>query len=86
MIGEKLQRVGDDRQAICITHLAQIAAMGTQHLKVMKTLEAGRTQSRIEPLTADGRSREIARMLGGRKTTQRAIMHAEEMLSAGAAA
>lgn len=86
VIGEKLQRVGVDRQAICITHLAQIAAMGNQHLKVMKSLESGRTQSRIEVLTADGRAREVARMLGGRKTTERAIMHAEEMLSAGVAA
>ena len=85
-IGVKLRRVGGERQAICITHLPQIAALGGAHFRVEKTQTAGRTRSEIRRLSVAERTEEIARMLGGRLLTDKTRLHAEEMLSLGAAA
>ncbi len=79
-IGRKLQQVGADRQAICITHLAQIAAMGRHHFRVEKTVENDRTCSTINALDEDGRVAELARMMGGATITDATRAHAQELL------
>ncbi len=82
VVGRKLRALSERHQVLCITHLPQIAAWGQTHLKVVKETLAGRTASRIEPLTADGRVAEIARMLAGVQLTDKALAHAKEMLAA----
>ena len=68
------------RQVICVTHLAQIAAMGTQHLLIEKSVEEGRTYTRVAPLEKEPRKRELARIIGGEPVTEATLRSAEEML------
>jgi len=79
-IGRKLQSVGEQRQVICITHLAQIAAMGHHHFKVEKRVEADRTRSTITALDEDERVVELARMMGSATPTEVTRAHAQELL------
>jgi DNA repair protein RecN (Recombination protein N) len=81
MIGEKLSKVAQIRQAICVTHLAQIAAMGDHHYAVHKQSAEGRTYSTVTKLTGDTRISEVARMLGGRTDSDAARTHAHELLT-----
>lgn len=78
-VGAKMRRIGERRQVLCITHLAQVAAAAKLHFVVSKEVAAGRTISKIERLAPPGRVEEISRMLGGRGDAAR--RHAEELLS-----
>ena len=69
-IGEKLKQVSQNRQVLCITHLAQIAAMADHHLRISKHISSGRTYTQVEPLDFEGRKRELARIIGGEEATQ----------------
>ncbi len=82
-IGRKLAAVSAYAQALCITHLPQIAALATTHLKVSKSESDGRTTSRIVQLSESERIEELARMLGGQQITQTTRAHAEEMVRLG---
>lgn len=79
-IGRKLRSVGARRQALCVTHLPQIAAMGQQHLHVTKEVVDDRTRSVVDVLDADGRVEELARMLGGATITETTRANARELL------
>ncbi len=79
-IGEKLRQVSANRQVLCITHLAQIAAMADHHLHISKHVEKGRTFTQVEPLDLEGRKRELARIIGGENITQLQLDMAGEML------
>ncbi|MGB4811779.1 MAG: DNA repair protein RecN [Methylophilaceae bacterium] len=81
VVGQLLNQLGESRQVLVITHLAQVAALGLQHLKVKKTQENGQTLSHIQPLNPIDRIEEIARMLGGIEMTETTRQHAKEMLS-----
>jgi DNA repair protein RecN (Recombination protein N) len=65
MVGEKLWQLGNRHQVLCVTHLPQLAAYGTHHYHVYKQVQAGRTMSKVEELTADRRRVELALMFGG---------------------
>ncbi|MAA78359.1 MAG: DNA repair protein RecN, partial [Deltaproteobacteria bacterium] len=77
---QKMQGVGTRRQALCITHLAQVAACAHQHLFVSKSVDGDRTSSQLRFLTTQERIEEIARMLGGVDITDRTRAHAQELL------
>ena len=79
-IGRKLQSVGARRQALCVTHLPQIAAMGQQHLHVSKEIVDERTRSIVSSLSRDERIEELARMLGGATITRTTRANARELL------
>ncbi|MCS6772299.1 MAG: DNA repair protein RecN [Kiritimatiellae bacterium] len=81
-VGKKLAALGKSHQVICITHLPQVAAQGSAHYAVSKTIRNGRTVTRVERLDEEGRIAELARMLGGRDHTRVTIQHAREMLAA----
>ena len=79
-VGLLMQRLGQGRQVLAVTHLAQVAACAHQHLVVSKALAGGQTTSDIREVQLDERVREVARMLGGSITdTSRA--HAQAMLN-----
>jgi DNA repair protein RecN (Recombination protein N) len=80
VIGRKLEEVAAHHQVIVITHLPQIAVFAKTHFNVRKAVEAGRTRSLIERLTATEREQEVARMLGGVKITEKTKAAAREML------
>ena len=71
---------GNGRQVISITHLPQIAALGSVHYKVEKSETAAGTTSRMRELTADERVNEIAQMLSGSDITEAAIQNAKALL------
>jgi len=79
-VGEKLRSLSEFNQVLCITHLPQIAGKGAAHFIVKKEVRDSRTQTVIMLLSPEQRVREIARLLGGKVISERAIAHAEEML------
>ena len=79
-VGEKLRRVASGRQVLCITHLPQVAAFADRHYRVEKEEVQGRTKTVVVPLGADDRVREMARMLGGARVTERTLEHARELI------
>ena len=80
VVGKLLATLGQDRQVLCVTHLPQVAAQGSQHFVVRKSTEAGQTLSEIQALSDAERVDEIARMLGGISITNTTRQHAKEML------
>lgn len=80
MVGKTLRELGERCQALCVTHLPQVAAQGHHHLQVSKTVSAEQTTTSLEPLTNEQRVAEIARMLGGVDITEQTLAHAQEML------
>jgi len=78
-VGEYLTQIGKFKQIFCVTHLASIAVRADNHFKVEKRTEGGRTYTGIGPLSAEGRRKEIARMLAG-DTTQAALAHADDLM------
>ena len=80
-VGRRLARLGETRQVLVITHLPQVAARGSQHLRVAKQANGGFVSSNIELLDPDARVEELARMLGGIKITATTRQHAAEMLA-----
>ena len=81
IVGQALRALGRKRQVMCITHLPQVASLADQHLQVQKLTQARSTHATLEMLTGEARVREIARMLGGLRITERTLAHAREMLS-----
>lgn len=76
-----MREMGDNnRQVVSITHLPQIAAMGSHHYKVEKHETPEGTQSRMRLLDKDERITEIAQMLSGSNITNAAIENAKELL------
>ncbi|MDP8567550.1 DNA repair protein RecN [Methylophilus aquaticus] len=83
VVGQLLNALGQHRQVLVITHLAQVASQAQQHLQVSKAEQDGNTLSRIRALNAEERVEEIARMLGGLHITETTRNHAREMLRVG---
>jgi DNA repair protein RecN (Recombination protein N) len=81
VVGRLLKRLGQDRQVLCVTHLPQVASQANQHFQVSKQSNAGKTVSSIDPLNANARVEEIARMLGGIEITATTRSHARELLA-----
>lgn len=79
-VGEKLKEIAQDKQALCITHLPQIACMGDNHYKVEKIEENQRTKTIIYALSDDDRVEEISRMLSGDTLTDISLEHARQFL------
>lgn len=81
MMAQIMKEMGDsNRQVISITHLPQIAALGSNHYKVEKTDTADGTTSTMRQLTTDERITELAQMLSGSNITDAAIQNARSLL------
>lgn len=79
-VAEKLCQVARTKQILCVTHLAQLAAMAHTHLYISKAVRKGRTYTSVTPLDMEGRKQEIARIIGGAVITDTTLKSAEEML------
>lgn len=79
-MGRIMQKMSKSLQVISITHLPQIAGLGQQHFKVYKTTTNQKTQSNIKVLKHQERVSELAEMLGGDKTSESALAHAQSLL------
>jgi DNA repair protein RecN (Recombination protein N) len=86
IVGNLLKKLGEERQVLCVTHLAQVASTADQQWQVSKSVDQSNSKqvsSRITVLGKQGRIEEIARMLGGMKITETTRKHAAEMLQNG---
>lgn len=79
-IGSKLAEIAQHRQVLCVTHLAQIAIMASDHLLIEKNAKDGRTFTQVLPLDFEARKHEIARIMGGDNVTELLLQNAEELL------
>jgi DNA repair protein RecN (Recombination protein N) len=81
-VGNEMARIADSHQVFCVTHLPQVASLGSQHFIVEKLQDESETQVSITPIHTKQEQRlgEIARMLGDRNS-QSALDHAKELLS-----
>jgi DNA repair protein RecN (Recombination protein N) len=82
-VARKLREVAEHHQVFVITHLAQLASRGHQHLRVEKHDRDGLAEAAVEALEGEGRILEIARMLGGDPDSEASRKHARELLAAG---
>lgn len=80
-IAEKLSRLSRKKQVFSITHLAQIASMADCHYLIKKTLNNERTLTNVTLLDEEGRTAELARIIGGAYITDLTLKNAEEMLT-----
>ena len=78
-VSEKLAVIAGTHQVICITHLAQIAAMADVHFMIEKKVLGEETQTSIRQLDERESIEELARILGGAKITQTVLDGAKEM-------
>ncbi|MCH9750390.1 MAG: DNA repair protein RecN [Proteobacteria bacterium] len=85
VVGRKLQELAKNYQIICITHLAQVAAFGHQHLCVSKSQNEQGAQTTVEQLNDEQRIEEVARILGGATITEKARIAAAEMIASSQA-
>ena len=84
-VGQLMRQLGMDRQVLAVTHLAQVAASADQHWVVKKARASDKTVSEVEAVSADARTVEIARMLGGDIHSKTSLAHATEMLTQASA-
>ncbi|PKO70714.1 MAG: DNA repair protein RecN [Betaproteobacteria bacterium HGW-Betaproteobacteria-16] len=81
-VGQLLKQLGQDRQVLAVTHLAQVAACADHHLLVSKQRSGKQTLSTVAPIAAEARVHELARMLGGSAQSEVSLAHARELLAA----
>ena len=79
-VAEKLRAVAQHKQVLCVTHLPQLAALANTHLLIAKSERDGRTYTSVTPLDTEGRTRELARIIGGTNITETTLKSAMEML------
>ena len=79
-VGHKLSFISKNHQVLCVTHLAQIAAMADEHYLIEKFSSEDSTQTKVLKLQGDGIMNEIARILGGANISDITLKHAAEML------
>ena len=80
-VGIKLHEAAKDRQILCVTHLAQIAAMADTQLLIKKTSDDKRTYTAVTKLDFDGRKHEIARIISGDENDPISLENAEMLLT-----
>ena len=79
-VAEKLRKLAQHKQVLCVTHLPQMAALANTHMLISKAERDGRTYTTVTPLDFEGRKRELARIIGGANITETTLKSAEEML------
>ncbi|MEQ1440542.1 DNA repair protein RecN [Fontimonas sp. SYSU GA230001] len=80
IVGQTLRKLGAERQVLCVTHLAQVAAQGHAHYAIRKTVRGGQTFTAVEKLGDGERVGELARMQGGVEVSGAALEHARDLL------
>jgi len=79
-VGRLMKQLGRERQVLAVTHLAQVAACGDQHLIVSKRMQdSGHAASDVQPVSGEARVAEVARMLGGERLAT-SLAHAQQLI------
>jgi DNA repair protein RecN (Recombination protein N) len=80
-VGRLMKRLGRHVQVMAVTHLPQVAACGDHHFVVAKRSVGGNTTSQVAPLAGEARVAEVARMLGGERSSGTSLAHAQELIA-----
>jgi DNA repair protein RecN (Recombination protein N) len=81
-VGERLRRLSEGRQVVCITHLPQIASLADAHFRIEKDAAGDSTRTTVDRLDGSEVVAELCRMLGADSSDAGARKHAEELLAA----
>ncbi len=81
VVGEKLAVIASNRQVICVTHSAQIAALSDNHLFISKKVEDNSTKTIIDKLNSEEKYKEISRLVGGTTMSSLSEEHAKQIIS-----
>jgi DNA repair protein RecN (Recombination protein N) len=84
VVGARLRLLGERFQVLCITHLPQIAAYGSTHYRIEKSVRRGRTKTGVSRVDGIERETEIARMMGGAEVSASVLAGARELIEAKA--
>ena len=79
--GQKLAEISRQRQVICVTHLAQIAALSDNHLLIEKKSDDSRTYTTVHSLSEYEQIAEIARIISGDSADEASLMNARELIN-----
>ena len=79
-VGGMMKQMSNSQQVIVITHLPQIASLGTNHLFVYKSENAQTVETQVRTLQGDERINEIAKMISGDNLTEHAVEQSKELL------
>lgn len=79
-VGDRLYDTARSKQVICVTHLAQIAALADNHLLIKKQIHDDRAVTKITKLDSDARRQELARIIGT-EVTEATLQAADELLN-----
>ena len=85
VIGNKLRRLAEHHQVLCITHLPQIASYADRHLTVRKEITGDRTETKVRMMEGAERLQELAEMIGGQRITETTRAQAKELLDSAVA-
>jgi len=80
-VGRRLKALAEGSQVLVVTHSPQVAAQGAHHWQVAKSVEGGKTLTRVLPLDEDERVDELARMISGDTVTDAARTAAQALLN-----
>ena len=83
-VGDRLRRLSEGRQVLCITHLPQIASLANSHLRIEKDSAVDTARATVQALEGSEVVAELCRMLGADSSDSGARRHAEELLAAAA--
>ena len=84
VVGRLMKQLGQERQVLAVTHLAQVAASADHHFVVSKSAQGAATVSTLQAAGGEARVAEIARMLGGERLSGTSLAHAQELLTVAA--
>ncbi len=79
-VGKKLADISEKRQVLCVTHLAQIAALSDNHLLIQKNTDGSRTYTTVHSLDYDEKVREVSRLISG-DSSENSMQTAEELIA-----
>lgn len=79
-VAERLQKLSQKKQILCVTHLHQVASVANNHFRLEKYQQDEKTNVVITPLSKQEKVKELTRMMAGQRTTTAAFQHAEELL------
>jgi DNA repair protein RecN (Recombination protein N) len=79
-VGAAMRNLADFHQIIAITHLPQIAAMGSSHFVVEKKVQSSRTITQVRKLETEEHTREVAKLMSGENVTESSLQMARELI------
>ena len=80
-VAEKMHEIAKDKQVICVTHLASIAAYADCHFYICKENAEDRTITKLRQLMLEERINEVARIISGGNVTEASLAHARELIA-----